>query len=115
MRRCGVWLAGWLALAAHASEFELAGLEAVQPTVQPKAVELTVGKGGREKKPAGKLSTGKESGQYQQLYQEFSKAPTLVDPNKPSGATARCMDGTYGFPGKNGACYKHGGVSAWLK
>lgn len=103
-------LAALLACHAHGSELDLSG---VTPDIRPKAVELDVEK--REKKPVGKSSTGKEPKQYKQLYREYSTAPTLIDPNKPAGATARCNDGSYGFPGKNGACYKHGGVSAWLK
>ncbi len=100
------------ALSAGATEVELSS---VAPDIQPKAVGLKLDKGGKAKRPVGKLSTGKEPVQYQQLNQEYAKAPKLVDPNRPAGSTARCMDGTYGFPGKNGACYKHGGVSAWLQ
>lgn len=38
-----------------------------------------------------------------------------VDGNVPSGATARCEDGTYSFSqSRRGTCSGHGGVSQWL-
>lgn len=35
--------------------------------------------------------------------------------NIPSGATARCRDGTYSFSqSRRGTCSRHGGVASWL-
>jgi len=35
-------------------------------------------------------------------------------PSKPSGATARCKDGTYSFShSRRGTCSHHGGVATW--
>jgi len=43
---------------------------------------------------------------------EYSEPKTL---SIPSGATARCKDGTYSFAQNHrGACSHHGGVSVWL-
>ncbi|MDJ0004794.1 DUF3761 domain-containing protein [Rhodococcus fascians] len=36
-------------------------------------------------------------------------------PSAPTGASARCEDGTYSFSqSRRGTCSKHGGVAAWL-
>lgn len=36
-------------------------------------------------------------------------------PVVPTGATARCRDGTYSFSAhRRGTCSRHGGVAAWL-
>lgn len=36
-------------------------------------------------------------------------------PSQPSGASARCRDGTYSFSqNRRGTCSHHGGVAAWL-
>ncbi|TCK64583.1 DUF3761 domain-containing protein [Curtobacterium sp. PhB136] len=38
-----------------------------------------------------------------------------VSPNAPSGATAKCGDGTYSFSqSRRGTCSSHGGVADWL-
>lgn len=38
------------------------------------------------------------------------------DGNVPSGASAKCRDGSYSFSRSHrGTCSRHGGVSAWLK
>ena len=38
-----------------------------------------------------------------------------VQPSAPSGATAKCGDGTYSFSqSRSGTCSRHGGVAAWL-
>jgi len=38
-----------------------------------------------------------------------------TSPNVPSGATAKCVDGTYSFSqSRRGTCSSHGGVAEWL-
>ena len=39
----------------------------------------------------------------------------VAAPSAPSGATARCYDGTYSFSqSRRGTCSHHGGVASWL-
>ncbi len=39
----------------------------------------------------------------------------VAPPSAPSGATAKCRDGTYSFSQyRNGTCSHHGGVATWL-
>lgn len=43
------------------------------------------------------------------------KRPTFSDSGPPSGASARCRDGSYSFSlNRRGTCSHHGGVAKWL-
>lgn len=51
-------------------------------------------------------------------YYKNSKGTCTRSPNKapawPSGASAKCVDGTYSFSqSRRGTCSHHGGVSVW--
>jgi hypothetical protein len=45
-----------------------------------------------------------------------AKPTTTASATDPSGATAKCKDGTYSHAAsRRGACSRHGGVAEWLK
>lgn len=47
-----------------------------------------------------------------------SRAPAIVNPTSdhPSGATAKCRDGTFSFSAhRSGTCSHHQGVAVWYK
>lgn len=67
-----------------------------------KAEEKAKAKAEAKEKPAAKsASAKKEEGEH--------------DKNDPTGAIAKCKDGTYSHAkGHQGACSRHGGVAEWL-
>jgi Protein of unknown function (DUF3761) len=54
-----------------------------------------------------------KSGSYLNAKGVCTKSPSK-SPSWPSGATAKCRDGTYSFSqSRRGTCSHHGGVSIW--
>src|SRR5437899_6848231 len=50
-----------------------------------------------------------------QAYTLAAQQPQQPVPTAPTGATARCRDGTYSFSRHHsGTCSHHGGVAMWL-
>jgi hypothetical protein len=65
--------------------------------------------------PAGASVSACKSGYYENVYGNCVPRPTQ-SPSKPSGATAKCRDGTYSFSqSHSGTCSHHGGVATWYR
>lgn len=62
---------------------------------------------------------GRSYGSSLQAYYTSSRGNSvhrpMMAPSRPSGATARCTDGSWSFSQNHrGTCSHHGGVNAWL-
>ena len=75
----------------------------------------TRGARGRAPKPAGPASRGTSSSDYYTNVDGDRVHRPVFSRSAPSGATARCRDGSYSFSRhRRGTCSHHGGVAQWL-
>ena len=71
---------------------------------------------GSQSQTQSQPSTGPASGQHYTNSSGQKVHVPMAAPSAPSGATAKCSDGTYSFSQHaSGTCSHHGGVSLWLK
>ena len=75
----------------------------IAPTARPTAHSLVA--------PATRDSLACSRGYYKNAYGRCVHSPS----NNPTGATARCRDGTYSYSQHaSGTCSHHGGVATWI-
>lgn len=102
---------------SHAPAAEAGRQDGQSPTQTQRAARArnTRGARGRSPRPAGTASRGASSSDYYTNVDGEKVRRPVFSKRAPSGATARCRDGSYSFSRhRRGTCSHHGGVAQWL-